>query len=313
MKAVICTGYGAPEVLKLREVEKPKPKANEVCIKIQASAVTQSDIFVRGSQLPISWKIPMRIMLGIRKPRKGIIGLVFSGEIDSVGSQVTKFSKGDQVYGCTGFKLGTYAQYKCLGVKDGIHGCIAKKPKNISHEEATAAAYGGLLALQYTDKGNIKKGDKVCIYGASGTTGTNAIQYAKFLGAHVTAVCSGRNFDLVKSLGADEVIDYTIQDSFESGTKFDFVLDAVGTAKKSKLKTASKEALKPDGIYASIDNGNMLLESERLDQITELVESGYLKPFLDKIYPLEEIVDAHRYVEEGHKRGGVAISIPHES
>ncbi len=309
MKAVICTKYGKPDVLKIKEVAKPTPKENEVCIKIHATAVTASDIFIRSSNLPILYKIPMRLMLGISKPRNSIIGLVFSGEIESIGKSIERFKTGDKVYGLTGFGLGAYAEYKCLKETDSKHGCIALKPDNISYEEATVAAYGGLLAFQYIEKGNIQKGQKVLIYGASGTSGTLAIQIAKHFGADVTGVCSTTNLEMVKTLGADNVIDYTKQDYISQGIQYDFILDSVGRIKTSKLKKACKKALSPNGKFVSIDNGDLKLSSQRLNKIKEFVESGYIKPILDKCYQLEEIVEAHRYVEKGHKKGGVAITV----
>lgn len=309
MKAVICTKYGEPDVLKIKEVVKPSPKENEVCIKIHATAVTASDIFIRSSNLPIQYKILMRLMLGISKPRKSIIGLVFSGEIESVGKSIKRFKTGDKVYGLTGFGLGAYAEYKCMKETDSKHGCIALKPDNISYEEATVAAYGGLLAFQYIEKGNIQKGQKVLIYGASGTSGTIAIQIAKHFCADVTGVCSTSNLEMVKTLGADNVIDYTKQDYIPQGIQYDFILDSVGRIKTSKLKKACKKALSPNGKYVSIDNGDLKLSSQRLNKIKEFVESGHIKPILDKCYQLEEIVEAHRYVEKGHKKGGVAITV----
>lgn len=209
MKAAICKKYGEPEVLKLEEVAKPTPNANEICVKIHATAVTNSDIFIRGSKLPFPIIIPFRLMIGITRPRKSIIGLVFSGEIESIGKNIKRFKPGDNVFGLTGFNLGCYAEYMCMKETDSKRGCVSIKPKNINHEEATMAAYGGLLAFQYLEKGNIQKGHKVLIYGASGTTGTIAIQVAKYLGAEVTGVCSTSNLEMVKNLGADYVIDYT--------------------------------------------------------------------------------------------------------
>jgi NADPH:quinone reductase-like Zn-dependent oxidoreductase len=310
MKAAICTKYGPPEVLKIKEVEKPKPKDNEVCIKIHAAGVTNSDIFIRGSQLPIHYLIPMRIALGITKPRKGIIGIVHSGKIESIGKNIKRFKVGDKVYGLTGFSLGTYAEYKCVKEDDSkSFGCLALKPENLNYEEATVAAYGGLLALQYMEKGNIQPGQKVLIYGASGTTGTIAVQYAKHLAADVIGVCSTSNIEMVKSLGADKVLDYKKVDSIEPSMEFDFMLDAVGKMKTSKLRKSCEKALKKDGVYSSIDNGDLKLDSHRLIRIKELFEQGVLKPVLDRVYPLEQIVEAHHYVGKGHKRGGVAITI----
>jgi len=313
MKAVICTKYGPPEVLQLREVEKPTPKDDEVLVKIYATAVTASDIFIRSSQIPIRFRIPMRLMIGLTKPRKSIIGLVLAGEIESIGRDVKRFRIGDQVYGLTGFGLGAYAEYKCMKETDSMHGCLAIKPINISYEEATAAAYGGLLAFQYVEKGNIQRGQKVLIYGASGTSGTMAVQLADYLGAKVTGVCSSANLELVKSLGAEAVIDYTKVDTLDPGVQYDFMLDAVGKIKTSKLKVACKKALAPKGKYVSIDDGSLILDSKRLASIKELVEAGHIKPIIDKCFRFEEIVEAHRYVGKGHKTGGVAVSVARSS
>ena len=309
MKAIVCTKYGPPEVLKIKEVEKPIPKNDEVCIKIFATAVTASDIFIRGSEIPVRFLIPMRLYIGITKPRKSIIGLVLAGEIESIGKTITRFKPGYQVYGLTGFGLGAYAEYKCMKETDSTYGCLALKPSNLTYEEATVAAYGGLLALQFMEKGNIQHGQNVLIYGASGTTGTTAIQFAKYLGAKVTGICSTVNLELVKSLGADVVIDYTQEDTLTPGSQYDFILDAVGKMKTSKLKDACKKAVAPGGKYVSIDDGKLMLNSKRLTLIKELVEAGHIKPFIDKCFPFEEIVEAHRYVGKGHKRGGVVIKV----
>ena len=276
MKAIICTRYGPPEVLQLKEVAKPFPKDDEVLIKIFATAVTASDIFIRGSQISIKFWILMRLAIGLTKPRKSIIGLVLAGEIESAGKNIKRFKPGDKVYGLTGFGLGAYAEYKCMKETDSKYGCLAIKPDNISCEEATVAAYGGLLAFQYMEKGNIRPGQEVLIYGASGTTGTTAIQFARYLGARVTAVCSTVNLELVKSLGADKIIDYTKEDTLNPGIKYDFILDAVGKSKSSNLKDACKKALTARGIYVSIDDGSLMLDSNRLSSIKELVESGQI-------------------------------------
>jgi len=309
MKAIVCTKYGTPEVLRLKEVEKPSPKNNEVCIKIHATAVTASDTFIRGFKIPLRFRIPMRIMMGLTKPRKPIIGLVLAGEIESTGKDIKRFRTGDQVYGLTGFGLGAYAEYKCMKETDSNYGCLSLKPANLSYEEATVAAYGGLLAFQSMEMGNIQPGQNVLIYGASGTTGTIAIQYARYLGAKVTGACSTSNLELVKSLGADTVIDYTRVHTTEPGVQYDFILDAVGKSKTSKLKDACKKALAPGGKYISIDDAALLLDSKRLARIKELAEAGYLKPFIDRSYQMDEIAEAHRYVETGHKKGGVVIKV----
>ncbi|MDY0081272.1 MAG: NAD(P)-dependent alcohol dehydrogenase [Ignavibacteriales bacterium] len=308
MKAYVCTKYGGPEVLKLTEVAKPSPEKNEVCIKIMATLVTASDIFIRSSQVPLRLKIPMRIIMGITKPRKSIAGLVFAGEIESAGDEIKRFKPGDQVYGLTGFGLGAYAGYKCMKETDSAYGCVAIKPANITYEGAAVAAYGGLLAFQFMEKGNISNDRKVLIYGASGNTGTIAVQYAKYLGAEVTAVCSTANIALVKSLGADNVIDYTKQNELNTGVKYDFVLDAVGKMKRSALKEDCRKAVSPRGKYVSVDDGKLLLDSERLGRIKDIIEAGHIKPVIDRTYTFEEMAEAHRYVSAGHKIGGVVVT-----
>lgn len=309
MKAIECTKYGSPDVLKIRERKKPTPRSQEVLIKIYAASVTNSDLFIRSSDVPLRMMIPMRIMIGLTKPRNPVLGEVFSGEVEFAGPSIRRFHVGDQVYGITGYSLGAYADYKCMKEADSKRGCLAIKPRNISFEEATAAAYGGLLAFQFCEKGNIKPGQKVLIYGASGTTGTIAIQLAKHLGAEVTGVCSASNIGLVKSLGADKVLDYTKKESIADLEKYDFILDAVGKRRTSELKKACKRAIADNGQYVSIDDGALQCRSSRLDQIRELVESERIRPINDKCYPFEQIVEAHRYVETGHKKGNVAITV----
>jgi NADPH:quinone reductase-like Zn-dependent oxidoreductase len=311
MKAIACTAYGPPEVLRLVEAEMPVPKRGQVRIKIHATAVTASDIFIRGSQIPLRLRIPMRLMLGVTRPRRPILGEVLAGEIESVGEDVHRFQPGDQVYGLTGFDLGAYAEYACLRETDSKHGCLAIKPANISYEAATAAAYGGLLAMQFLEQGRLQRGEHVLIYGASGTTGTTAVQLAKHAGARVTAVCGPAHMDLIRSLGADAVIDYTAADAPPPGERYDLVLDAVGKYKTSPLKKACQKALSARGRYVSIDDGPLQLQSARLTALKELIEAGHVKPIVDRIYPLERMVDAHRYVAGGHKAGGVAISVRH--
>lgn len=309
MKAIICTKYGPPDVLQIAKYKKPLPKDDEVMIKIYATSVTNSDIFIRGSNIPLRFLIPMRIMMGMTKPRNEIIGEVLSGEVVQIGSKIKHFHVHDQVYGLTGFSLGAYADYKCMKETDSKQGCIALKPKNISFEEATAAAYGGLLALQFLEKANIQPKQKVLIYGASGTSGIIAIQYAKHLGAEVTGVCSAKNIQFVKSLGADKALDYTKEDSLSKLEVYDLVLDSVGKRKTSKLKEACKLSIPSKGKYISIDDSALILSSERLNRIRELVEAKKIIPINDKCYPFEQIIDAHRYVELGHKKGNVAITV----
>jgi len=309
MKAIICAKYGSAEVLQIKQCNKPVPQKDEVLIKIYATSVTNSDIFIRSSNVSLSVMIPFRLMIGITKPRNPIIGQVFSGVIEYAGPEIKRFKAGDQVFGLTGMSLGAYADYKCMTEIDSKKGCLAVMPGNISFEEATSAAYGGLLAFQFLEKANIARGQKVLVYGASGTTGTIAVQYAKHLGATVTGVCGSSHLEFVKSLGADKVLDYTHKESINTLEKYSCILDAVGKRRTSDLKKACVKALAPNGISVSIDDSALLLESDRLNKIRELVESGRIVPINDKCYPFEQIVEAHKYVETGHKKGNVAITV----
>jgi len=309
MKAAICTRYGPPEVLKIVERDAPVPQDDEVLIKVFAASVTNSDIFIRSSDVPLRLRIPMRVMMGITRPRNDILGEVLSGEIVRVGSKIKRFHVGDQIFGLTGFSLGAYADYKCMKETDSNKGCIALKPRNINCEEATSAAYGGLLALQFLEKGHIQPKQKVLIYGASGTSGTIAVQYAKHLGAEVTGVCSAEKVDLVRSLGADKTLDYTTRDSISKLEAYDFALDSVGKARTSELKQACRNQMSDKHKFVSIDDGPLILSSDRLNRIRELVEAGIVTPITDRCFPFEQIIDAHRYVEQGHKRGNVAITV----
>lgn len=308
MRAAMANRYGPPEVLQITDVEKPVPGPDEVLVRIHAAAVTMSDIFIRSGRVTPLLVVPFRLMIGLTRPRAGILGFAYAGVVAETGEAITRFSPGDEVYGMTGFRLQAYAEYRCA--REGEtkrHGCLALKPKNTTFAEATAAVYGGSLALQYADRGKITPGDRVLIYGASGTSGTMAVQYAKHLGAHVTGVCSGSNVELVLSLGADDVIDYTRADTPPDGAHFDFVMDSVGGLRTSPLKKACREALAPGGRYVSIDDGDLLLEIARLDRIRELVEAGAITPVLGHSFPFDHIAHAHRLVESGHKRGGVAV------
>lgn len=313
MKAVICTKYGPPEVLQIKEVEKPVPKPDEVLIKILATTAHIGDTKIRrfepgmGPVKDIFFKPVMRIILGFTKPRKQILGMELSGEIEAVGKDVTLFKVGDPVFASTEFRFGTYAQYCCIPEK----GILAIKPVNMTHEEAAPVSNGAITALIHMRRADIKNGDKVLIYGASGSVGTYAIQIAKDYGAEVTAVCSTSNLELVKSLGADNVIDYTKEDFTQSGENYDVIYDAVGKIEPSKRK----KALSKSGQYLNVltMSGNIKLNVEDLNTIKELCESGKLKTVIDKIYPLEEIVEAHRYVDKGHKKGNVVITVAHDA
>lgn len=310
MKAVTCIRYGPPEMLHLIEVPVPSPAPDQVRVRIRAAAVTMSDIFISSACVSPLMQIPFRLMMGLTKPRAPIVGFAFSGVIDEVGERTRRFKPGDEVCGTTGFSLGAFAEYRCAPETDSrSHGCLALKPSGITHEEAAAAAYGGLLALQYCDRGGIDAGDEVLVYGASGTSGSIAVQYARHLGARVTAVCGPRNAEFVRSLGAAEAIDYTTADAPHADARYDLVLDSVGGKKSSPLKRAVRKALRPGGAYVSIDDGDMRLESARLDQLRALIEAGAIVPVVGAIFPIEAIAEAHRLVESGHKRGGVAVTI----
>ena len=321
MKAIVCTKYGPPEVLQLKEVEKPTPKNNEVLIKVRTTTVTASDCIIRGFKMPGGLGFPkkqimelmMRFVVGFTKPRNPIIGLVLAGDIESVGKDVKQFKKGDQVYGFTGYGFGAYAEYKCMREKESTRGCLAIKPTNMSHEEAAAVTYGGLLATHFMKPGNIQNGQKVLIYGASGAIGTTAVQLAKYLGAEVTAVCSAMNFELVKSLGADKILDYTKEDSINKMETYDFVFDAVGENKSSALKVQCRKALSQNGKYASVDEGALKLHSEYLVRLKKYIEAGHVTAVIDRCYPMEQIVEAHRYVDKGHKKGSVVITVSHNN
>jgi NADPH:quinone reductase-like Zn-dependent oxidoreductase len=309
MKAIVCRKYGPPEVLQLKEVEKPTPKNNEVLIKIHATAVTATDSLMRRSDLPLMFSLMRRLGVGLIRPRKPITGFVVAGEVEAVGKNVKLFKKGDQVYGSAGLRMGAYAEYVCLLEAGTMTGCLAIKPATISYEEAAAVPYGAMIASHFLNKGNIWKRQKVLIYGASGAIGTAAVQLAKYAGAEVTGICSTTNLALVKSLGADRVIDYTVQDSLGSGELYDFILDAVGKRKTSKLKVQCKLALTPGGKYMSVDGGAPRPRAEYLVRLKQLIEAGKFKAVIDRTYTLDQMAEAHRYVDQGHKKGNVVVIV----
>jgi NADPH:quinone reductase-like Zn-dependent oxidoreductase len=301
MRAIVCTKYGPPNVLQLREVDKPSPRDNEVLVKIHATTVTSSDCIVRGFKLPLGMWIPARIALGLRGPRKPILGVELAGEIEAVGGRVARFSVGDRVFAFTGRSgFGAYSEYACLP-EDGL---VAAMPAGVTYEEIAATTFAS-LAWHFLRKGNVQKGQRVLVYGASGAAGTSAVQLAKYMGAEVIGVCGSANLGLVRSLGADKVIDYTKSDFTKSGELYDVIFDAVGKISKSSCRNA----LTPNGTYVSINQGNPWPRVEDLAFLMELVKTKQIRSVIDRRYPLEAIPEAHRYVEEGHKKGNVIVTV----
>lgn len=303
MKAVICKKYGNPELLKMVEIAKPTPKDDEVLVKIFATTVHIGDTRIRKAE-----PFLVRLIFGLFKPKKNLIlGMEISGEIEAIGKNVKSLKVGDKVFAYTSLKFGGYAEYICLPEKSKSftkNGLLALKPENLSFEEAAAVPGGGLTALKNLQKANICKGQKILINGASGSLGTFAIQLAKYWGAEVTGVCSEKNFELVKSIGADKVIDYTKEDFTKSNEKYDIVYDAVMKSTKTKCKNILKE----NGVFL---NNSQLPKTEEKDLLSLkiLIENGKIKPVIDRIYTIEQIVEAHEYVDKGHKKGNVAITI----
>jgi NADPH:quinone reductase-like Zn-dependent oxidoreductase len=300
MKAIVVAGSGPPEVLELRDVEKPTPRDNEMLVRVHASTVTIGDAILR--KMPRFVMGPMMIVMGFKL--KKIAGHELAGTIEAVGKDIKSFRTGDHVFGTTtGLKYGANAEYVCIP-EGGGRGMVARKPDNLSFGEAAAIPIGGMTALQILRSGKVKKGDSVLIYGASGSVGTYAVQLAKSYGAHVTGVCSGANLDLVRSIGADQVIDYTKENFRKNGKTYDVVFDTVRKLKKS----GCKKSLGKNGVF--ISSWSPTKESnEDLIHLKELVEAGKVRPVIDRTYPLEEVVEAHRYVDKGHKMGNVVITV----
>lgn len=320
---MVYTKYGLPGVLHIKEVEKPIPKDNEVLIKIHVTSITSGDVRMRRAD-----PFAIRFFNGFTKPKKTIVlGNELAGEIETIGKNVKLFKKGDQVFGQAGLTLGTNAEYICLSEDVAL----AVKPTNLTYEEAAVIPFGGNTSLHFLRKGNIKIGQKVLIYGASGSLGVSAIQLAKYFGAEVTGVCSMENFELVKSLGADKVFDYTKEDFTRNGPIYDIVFDTLGKSPFSGCIRSLKEkgiylravhmSLPPvvRGIWTSFTTSKKVIggvateRKENLIFLKELIETGKLKPVIDRRYPLEQLAEAHRYVEKGHKKGNVAITVINQS
>ena len=314
MRAVVCERYGPPEVLRLVDRDKPVPEADDVLVKIHATTVHVGDTKIRalrpgmGRGLDPLMKGFMRIVVGLRGPRRRVLGMELSGEVEAVGPRATGFEKGDEVFCGTGMRFGAYAEYICLP----CDWALVKKPITMSHDEAATVPNGATTALMISRRAAIQPGQKVLVYGASGSVGTFAVQLAKGLfGAHVTGVCSGRNLELVSSLGADDVIDYTSSDFAKNGVKYDVIFDAVGKLSRSKAKRSLSEG----GKYWSVltDSGtSMKLQVADLELLRDQIDAGKLRTVIDRTYRLEEIVEAHRYVDTGRKRGNVVVRVVDE-
>jgi NADPH:quinone reductase-like Zn-dependent oxidoreductase len=327
MKAIICTRFGPPEVLQLQEVAKPVPKDNEVLIKVHATSVTAGDCNIRGFVfIPPGLGPLARLMLGFRKPKRPILGADFAGEIEEAGKGVNTYKAGDRVFGIDGNNSGAYAEYMCVRAD----GAIAPIPANISYEQAASVCFGGLTALYFLrEKGKIQSGQKVLVRGASGSVGSAAVQLAAYFGAEVTGVCSTANIALVKALGAHKVIDYTREEITGNGATYDLILDPVVGKTTFSL---FKKSLKPGGMYLAVAGGlKEMVQSlttslvgnkkvifgggtaceskENVAFLAELLEAGKYQPVIDRCYPLEEIVEAHRYADKGHKKGNVVITV----
>jgi NADPH:quinone reductase-like Zn-dependent oxidoreductase len=322
MKAIIYTHYGPPEVLRLADVEKPVPRDDEVLIRVRATTVSVADFRCRSFTVPLSFWIPARLALGVLRPRRQILGGELAGDIEDTGKDVTRFKKGDRVFAATVMRSGTYAEYACLPES----GAIARMPATMTYEEAAAMPIGARAALHFLRKANIQHGQKVLVYGASGSGGTFAVQLAKFFGAGVTGVCGPTNLELVRSLGADDGLDYTKDDLGARGEVYDVIFVAV-----DKVSFADcMKALKRGGTYlnastpvrtlrmrwAARTSGKTIVTGEHpsetaadLDFLRDLVEKGALRSVIDRRYPLEQVVEAHRYVGRGHKKGNVIITI----
>lgn len=306
MQAVVCTRYGSPEVLRLEELATPVPRKNEVRIRILATAVTSSDCYLRGLRLSPAYRMMARLAIGWNGPRQPVLGMVLSGEVDSVGPDAKSFEVGERVFGFNRHLFGTYAQYVCWP-EDGL---LALRPANLTDEESAAIPYGGLLALHFLRKAGVRAGKSVLVFGASGAVGTSAVQLARHLGAEVTGVCSTANVELVASLGATRVVDYTVEDFVDGTERYDLIFDAVGKKKGAAALRHCRQVLAPGGACISVDDGTPNLRGEDLVLLGDLAAKGEIRPVIDRSYALDDIVDAHSYVDTGHKRGNVVITVP---
>ncbi len=325
MKAIVYERYGPPEVLQLKEVEKPTPKDNEVLIKILATTVTAADWRVRSLDVPVGFGLISRLVLGISKPKQPILGTELAGEVESVGKDVRKFKAGDQVFAFSGISMGCHTEYKCMP-EDGA---VVLKPANLTYDEAAALSFGGTTALDFFRRGKLQRGEKVLINGASGAVGSAAVQLARHFGADVTGVCSTANLEMVRSLGARHVIDYTQEDFTRNGETYDVIVDTAGTAPFTRSKGSLKERGRLLQVLGSLPDllrvpwvlmtsskkiiaGPAAVRAEDLRFLAGLAEAGEFKPVIDRRYPFEQIAEAHRYVDTGRKKGNVIITLKHD-
>jgi len=306
VQAVVCTRYGPPEVLRLEDLATPAPRKNEVRIRIRATAVTSSDCYVRGLRLSPAYRLMARLALGWNAPRRPVLGMVLSGEVDAVGPDVRSFASGDKVFGFDRHRFGTYAQYVCWP-QDAL---LERRPDGLTDDAAAAITYGGLLALHFLRTANLRAGQRILVFGASGAVGSSAVQLARHLGGEVTGVCSTANLELVASLGASTVVDYTVEDFADAAERYDVIFDAVGRRKSAAALRRCRRVLAPGGVLVSVDDGTPKLRRDDLALLAEQAASGALRPVIDRTYVLDEIVAAHRYVDDGHKRGNVLITVP---
>lgn len=326
MRAIVYDKYGPPEVLQLKEVKKPKPEDRDVLIRTHAATVTSGDRRVRSLDVPVGFGLIMRLVFGINRPKQPILGTELAGVIEAVGKDVTTFKPGDQVFAFSDAAMGCYAEYQCMPAD----GAVVHMPSNLSFEEAAALSFGGTTALHFFTKAKLRGGESVLINGASGGVGTAAVQLAKYFGAHVTGVCSTSNVELVRALGADHIIDYTKEDFTQNGETYDVIVDTVGNAPFSRCKASLKQGGRmvlalaglPEMLSApwrSITSSNKIIAgpasggAKELRLLADLAERGQFRPVIDRRYPFEQIVEAHRYVDSGHKKGNVIITLAHDA